>query len=118
MKVRHKDKSKIATFTVIEEAPTYYIALYDGCFKATILLSKCDFEPVPDERWEDVTAACEFKAARMMLSHKDTEIITGDYCGGHWLELDYRLVKVRVAMEPGKFIELPLTYFRVEKRVP
>lgn len=59
MKVRHKDTSKNATFTVLEETAAHYVAEYHGCFQAVILLPKADFEPVPEPRWVNVTAECE-----------------------------------------------------------
>lgn len=119
MKVRHKDASKMATFEVIEESPQHYIAKYDGCFQATILLPKSEFAPVQEEQqWEDVSAefiwsdkttVCDERGGWTSLKHR---IIC---CQN--LPDGYRLVKVDIGKRPGEVIPIPATFFRVEKKV-
>ena len=115
MKVRHTDHSKIATFDVLEESESYYIARYDGCFQATILLPKSQFEPIPDERWEDVSESCDLYVNQRAFSTWKTD---SAWTGHDAVPDGYRLVKVTIGECPGEVISLPLTYFRVERRVP
>ena len=59
MKVRHKVHHS-NQHTVIEESPSYYICdLAPQPPAAHAMLSKVEYEPIHDDRWQDVTGECE-----------------------------------------------------------
>jgi len=62
MKVRHKQHADIVFEVIDELTPAkghYYVCQYrspPGRFAGRLEVSKADFEPIPDEHWEDVSS--------------------------------------------------------------
>lgn len=48
------------THDVIEESPSFYIVKHDGVH---VMLRKDTYEPVPTERWVDVTGECDLESS-------------------------------------------------------
>lgn len=102
MKVRNKENSNF-NHEVIEESPNYYIV--KGAYE-TAVVSKTHYEPVPTERWVDVTAACRY--APDILYHRSTWI--ADLLPG------YRLRGVSVNIEGQAGMPFGRQAFIVEKK--
>lgn len=87
--VRHKDKSKIATFTVVAESDIVLVAKYEGCFAGTILLPRGEFERV-EHKWKDVTWECVLSDQGIV--HKGNKILVFGYDPDHvYLGKQYKL---------------------------
>jgi hypothetical protein len=95
MKVRSRDSVSEHEIPVREESAHYYITYNLG------VLDKQFYEPVPTERWVDVTAECEDVNGYCQIHHGHTGI--GKSTG-------YRLRKVTTSHLPH------FTYFVVEKK--
>ena len=77
MKVRYNDQA----YEVLEESPSFYVV---KCPNGPIALYKDLCLPVPEERWEDVTAECG--AFYSTIRHKGVDVSTAPQA--------YRLRKV------------------------
>ena len=90
MKVRHKLQNELQ-FEVIENF--YVIQMRDGHLE---LGKKCDYEPVPQDRWQDVTGECRFQEAWDEVIHNtgtaDVRLFE------HKCRSNYRLRKVEVGI--------------------
>lgn len=104
MKVRRKcnvDGSHMV-YDILEESPSYYIVR-----DYPQLLSKTDYEPVPEETWRDVTAECSEKANSKWLH--DGDLVMFPY------QPNYRLRKVDIRSYDDPYH--PKWAFIVERKV-
>lgn len=65
MRVRHKTERREVEYRVIDEGVSYWVGhgvdrLMAGACEA-VALPKADYEPVPEARWEGITAQCEVR---------------------------------------------------------
>lgn len=94
MKVRHKRTGMI--IAPVKEYDSFYLfncqpgPCATGFEDARFALPKSDYEPVPEPRWVDVTAACQL-GRNDLVFHGDKVVVSPDRSG-------YRLVKVQVVM--------------------
>lgn len=126
MKVRHKDGK--GYWDVVEESPSYYLIRSQGhhifdwpakpiIFGELLALPKPLYEPVPEERWEDVTGQCVAEHASIVHVCAAGEV---EVHNAQWFRNGtYRLRKVPIAAyddghgwEAGTY-----TAFIVERKV-
>ena len=91
MKVWHKDKHYIVG-EVFQESPSHYLVYLPNTESDSPLYAypKTTFEPVPTDRWQDVTGECSVKLDGPVMQR-------GLYHDGRQLDSDiYRLRKVQM----------------------
>ena len=113
MKVRHKDKHYIVG-EVFQESPSHYLVYLPNTESDSPLYAypKTTFEPVPTDRWQDVTGECEVVegvSGQQYVNHGDHHFGVVNYTPY------YRLRKVQMWEELQRSTEE--WAFRVERKV-
>ena len=116
MKVRHQVVRDLH-WSVVDEGRDYFIVSTDG---ATWALPKSQYEPIPTDRWQDVTGECEVDYP---MSGGTAIHNTGANCPSRiYLQAPqgYRLRKVQTAVwsdEQHRYVSDPKWVFLVERKV-